>query len=180
MSTSWRYFQNTGVVNDACIPYPFQGTSYDKNVYNDQCPSTCMNNTSMSNRMKVSSYKRLNTVEDIQRDLMANGPVHAAYTVYKDFFSYNGGVYTQTSNTVAGGHAVEIVGWGTQNNKVYWTIKNSWGAGWGMKGFFNIYADQCGISNSVWSGVVDAEDWVFMDPNNKPSPGPNDADSHCT
>jgi len=82
-------------------------------------------------------------------EIMNNGPVQTGFTVYKDFFSYSGGVYTQTSNTVSGGHAVEIVGWGKENGKYYWIVKNSWGTGWGNKGFFNIYVDQAGISNSV-------------------------------
>jgi len=43
-------------------------------------------------------------------------------------------VYTQTSQTVAGGHAVEITGWGTDANGVYWIIKNSWGTSWGLNG----------------------------------------------
>lgn len=33
------------------------------------------------------------TVEGIQKEIMTNGPVEAAYTVYEDFYQYKGGVY---------------------------------------------------------------------------------------
>lgn len=111
---------------------------------------------------------------------MANGPLQSAFTVYQDFFNQNSGVYKKTTTKEAGGHAVVIVGWGKQDGKIYWIIKNSWGSGWGEKGFFNIFADECGISSEVWGGQVDSADWVYESQDKKPNPGPQDADSHCT
>ncbi|CAL6000225.1 Cathepsin_L [Hexamita inflata] len=35
-------------------------------------------------------------------------------------------------------HAVTFVGYGTKNGKNVWVLKNSWGTGWGDKGFFFI------------------------------------------
>ena len=32
-------------------------------------------------------------------------------------------------------HAVVAVGWGVQNGTNYWVIRNSWGTGWGQKGY---------------------------------------------
>lgn len=42
------------------------------------------------------------------------------FTVYSDFMDYSSGVYTQTSTTVDGGHAVKLIGWGTDSNGLYW------------------------------------------------------------
>jgi len=73
------------------------------------------------------------------------------FTVYNDFFSYSSGVYKQTSSTKAGGHAVEIVGWGHDSTNDYWIVKNSWGTGWGESGYVRMlrsYSDSrgmCGI-----------------------------------
>jgi hypothetical protein len=51
------------------------------------------------------------------------------------------------STTALGGHAVEIVGWGTDyvpniGNVQYWIVKNSWGDKWNGDGYFK-YAMTC-------------------------------------
>ena len=35
-------------------------------------------------------------------------------------------------------HGVLVVGYGIENMTEYWLLKNSWGAGWGEKGFFKL------------------------------------------
>ena len=43
-------------------------------------------------------------------------------------------MYTHTGGKMAGGHAVKIVGWGTDGGVDYWKIANSWNPYWGEKG----------------------------------------------
>jgi len=62
---------------------------------------------------------------------MTDGPVEAAFTVYSDFETYEGGIYQQTSHVPEGGHAIRIVGWGSENGTDYWTVANSWNPYWG-------------------------------------------------
>eukprot|EP01012_Entosiphon_sulcatum_P067944 TRINITY_DN97856_c0_g1_i1.p1 TRINITY_DN97856_c0_g1~~TRINITY_DN97856_c0_g1_i1.p1 ORF type:complete len:112 (+),score=25.73 TRINITY_DN97856_c0_g1_i1:27-362(+) len=95
-------------------------------------------------------------VENIQREIMTNGPVEVAFSVYQDFFSYKSGVYVHKSGGLAGGHAVKAVGWGTLNNVDYWLIANSWGPSWGENGFFMIKrgTDECGIEDNVVAGLA--------------------------
>jgi C1A family cysteine protease len=83
------------------------------------------------------------------KDWIANvGAVATCFTVYDDFFYYAGGIYSRTSDQVAGGHCVCIVGF--DDNQNYWVAKNSWGTGWGEQGFFRIAYGQCGIDAQMW------------------------------
>jgi C1A family cysteine protease len=49
-------------------------------------------------------------------------------------------------------HAVQLVGYGTENNVDYWLVRNSWGVGWGEKGYVKLqrnvdnYGGTCGIA----------------------------------
>ena len=50
---------------------------------------------------------------------------------------YGGGVYGGKCGWDQD-HAVQLVGYGTDGGKGYWTVRNSWGAGWGEKGYIRI------------------------------------------
>ena len=62
-------------------------------------------------------------------------------------FSYQSGVYNPSATEClraeeeAAGHAITIVGFGTENNVPYWIIKNSWGSYWGDQGYFKMAQD---------------------------------------
>ena len=94
-------------------------------------------------------------VEKIQMEIITNGPVEAAFTVYSDFPSYKSGVYQHTSGTEMGGHAIKILGWGVENGTPYWLVANSWNTDWGDKGFFKILRgkNECGIEEEIMAGL---------------------------
>lgn len=75
---------------------------------------------------------------ELKKELVTNGPVTAAFTVYEDFLSYKSGVYTHKSGSALGGHAVKVIGYGTENVVDYWLVMNSWNEDWGNKGLFMI------------------------------------------
>lgn len=49
-------------------------------------------------------------------------------------------------------HSVLLVGAGSDNGKNYWLVKNSWGTGWGLKGYFKVARGKnaCGVSRYNW------------------------------
>merc|ERR1712146_533201 len=102
-----------------------------------------------SSKVKAASAYAINGVANIQRELMTNGPIQVAFMVYKSFMSYKSGVYTKHfwEFLPEGGHAVKIIGWGTESGTDYWLVANSWGTTWGIDGTFKIKRgiNACGI-----------------------------------
>ena len=66
------------------------------------------------------------------------------------------GVYEHKSGSMLGGHAIKLLGWGTENGVDYWLVANSWNPDWGDNGFFKIRrgTDECGIESNVVAGKM--------------------------
>merc|ERR1712146_354560 len=96
---------------------------------------------------------------DIQKAIMAGGPVETAFTVYTDFANYVSGIYHHVSGSVEGGHAVRIVGWGVENGNKYCKAANSWNPYWGEKGYFRIKRgnNEGGIEDQAVASAPDAK-----------------------
>merc|ERR1711998_758751 len=93
----------------------------------------------------------------IKQAIMQGGPVETAFTVYTDFENYAGGIYHHVSGSMAGGHAVKIVGWGVESGAKYWKVANSWNPYWGEKGYFRIKFGEGGIDDQAVASSPDAK-----------------------
>jgi len=90
-------------------------------------------------------------------ELLANGPIVAAFDVYEDFYKYKGGIYQYTGGELVGGHAVRIVGYGVEKGVPYWTVANSWDYYWGESGYFRIIrgTNDCGFEDEITTATAD-------------------------
>jgi len=144
LALTWRYLYSTGIVKDSCLPY----TSGKGKVA--ACHSKCTDGEAYKKYKCASTATKSSTVAGIKSEIYANGPVETGFNVYEDFMSYSSGVYHHVSGKLEGGHAVKILGWGSEGGRDYWLCANSWGPLWGEKGFFRIQQGDCGINDATY------------------------------
>jgi len=175
-SSAWSWWKRNGLVtggaygtNMGCQPYEVKPCEHHVNGTRQPCAGDehtpkCAKKCESSYTAKsytddkwygASSYSVRSEVNEIQKEIMTNGPVEGAFTVYADFPSYKSGVYQHTSGGELGGHAIRILGWGTENGTPYWLVANSWNSDWGDKGYFKILRgkDECGIEGEIAAGM---------------------------
>ena len=174
-AAAWQWWQDTGIVtgdlfgdNSSCKPYSLAPCDHHTTGKYTPCPAVvptpeCTSTCNPSYSTKYSDDKHFATdsfnvdsnVAAIQTEIMTNGPVEAAFTVYEDFLQYKTGVYKHVTGSVLGGHAVKILGWGVESGTPYWLVANSWNEDWGDKGFFRIYrgSNECGIEDEIVAGT---------------------------
>ena len=89
-----------------------------------------------------------------EADLMNNIANHGVGSVCIDasldtFHLYSSGIYDdQLCSQWSLDHAVGLVGYGIENNKQFWIIRNSWGSNWGENGYMRMIKGKlmCGIA----------------------------------
>lgn len=152
------FVTNTGLPLETCYPYT---------ATNGTCAKACSGWTNSDYRTIGWHWVATTspTVAGLKAALYTYGPVVTTMDVYDDFFYYTSGVYSHTSGGYAGGHAVVIVGYSDSGQ--YFIVKNSWGPGWGEKGFFRIAYSQ--LNNAVYFGQYTIADEGY-DPVNPPPP----------
>jgi len=175
---TWEFIQKTGFVPyDTCMPY----VACSKESTDGICPhvdtqcsatttcKTCDTFAGMGGKCveidifpnaTVAEYGMIATedasdpnydvVKAIQSEIMVRGPVAATVNA-EPLVAYQGGVYTDESESQQTNHIISIVGWGQfddsdstdgsdSNMQTYWIIRNSWGQYWGELGYVRIKA----------------------------------------
>jgi len=113
---------------------------------------SCKDSTCGTHYAKPSSYTDVATnSESALMSALNKQPVSVAIEADQSTFQlYKSGVLTASCGTNLD-HGVLAVGYGTDNGVNYWTVKNSWGTGWGEGGYIRLSRDvsqkqgQCGI-----------------------------------
>jgi len=170
---AWLYWNTNGLVtggpynsNQGCYPYQVAACDHHVNgslapcgdeLPTPSCNQTCGNGADWKGDKHYgkSWYGVDANVAAIQTEIMTNGPVEGAFTVYADFVNYKSGVYYYVSGDELGGHAIKILGWGTEDSVDYWLVANSWNEDWGDHGYFKIRrgTDECGIEDGIVGGL---------------------------
>ncbi|MCX6552400.1 MAG: hypothetical protein NTY02_15585, partial [Acidobacteria bacterium] len=106
------------------------------------------------------------TVDQVKNAIYTYGPVTAGVCVDNGWDRYSGGVYVPTSNQCDGGtdHQIILVGWDDATSS--WILRNSWGSGWGERGYMRIQWDTTGAKSRVGEGTS----WVRYQGTSSPNP----------
>lgn len=148
-SAAMQWAQSNGLVTEKCLPYlkseggpmptcaptsePCMPNTF---VATPACNPQCADGATYSaDKHKIANaYNVPSDADQMATEIATNGPIECAFTVYQDFVGYKSGVYKHTTGSELGGHAIKIIGYGTENGEDYWLVQNSWTTTWGAKG----------------------------------------------
>ena len=138
---------NLGVCSEKCWPYNISKFTVQPN-------HNCYIEAA---KHKISSYYRLNTVDDMCHCLSSGYPFVFGFSVYESFESEEvtkTGIVPmpQPDDQLLGGHAVVAIGYNYVDKR--FLVRNSWGTSWGQKGYFSIpyqYLANRDLSDDFWT-----------------------------
>jgi cathepsin X len=144
---AFRWIHMNGIPDVTCQQYQANdgtGNCNADEVCRNCNGSGCWAQTNYT-KIAVKEYGRVIGDDNIREEIMTNGPV--VCMLNSDcIHTYTGGVspYNQSYDgssckTYLFNHAIQLNGWGTDENGVdYWIGRNSWGTYWGEQGYFRI------------------------------------------
>ncbi|HEY2614336.1 MAG TPA: C1 family peptidase, partial [Chthoniobacterales bacterium] len=123
-------------------------------TYKKKPPASCYN---AAKKHKITSYHRINTVDEMRTCLADGYPFVFGFTVYASFESAavakSGALnMPKPKEKTVGGHAVAAVGYNDAQKR--FLIRNSWNTDWGMKGYFTMpyaYLSNRNLSDDFWT-----------------------------
>merc|ERR1712055_261175 len=98
------------------------------------------------------SYYTYNGDEELLKKMVyTHGSVLACVHVNREMQLYKGGIFSGCSGGERINHAISVVGYGSENGKDFWLIKNSWGTWWGDDGYIKLErgSQMCGIGPMI-------------------------------
>lgn len=127
--SAFKYMINNGQCLESSYPYTSGVT---------KTAESCKKCTSAG--VKFSSCADVTPNDQVAlKSAVAISPVVVAIEADTRYFqSYSGGILDSSACGTSLDHAVEIVGYGTENGIDYWKVRNSWSSSWGENGYFRI------------------------------------------
>jgi len=135
---AYGYVIDKGIATEA--NYPYQART---GTCNEQIPKSA----------KIKGFVKIpeNNYTELITALATVGPL-AVNVDAGSWSSYSSGVFTRCSFAeIDVNHVVQVVGYGTTGSQDYWIVRNSWGAGWGERGYIRLERHSDG-DHKKWCG----------------------------
>lgn len=127
--SAFKYMINNGQCSEASYPYK-AGTT--------KTAGTCQKCSAAPVHFSSCSDVKPNDQVSL-KGAVAKQPVSIAIEADTRYFqSYSGGILDSVECGTNLDHAVEIVGYGTENGIDYWNVRNSWSNTWGEGGYVRL------------------------------------------
>ena len=111
--------------------------------------SGCQYSSSKASVKSTKSYEMIKKTPEAHMKALDRVPLSVCLDA-KLLRNYRSGVIKSKSCYNRVTHAVTMVGYGTaEDGTDYYLCKNSWGRGWGEKGYFRISREQTSDSNGI-------------------------------
>jgi len=139
---AFNYVEEKGIMPD--MYYTYLGIE-------DECR---YNSSYATHKVKNVKCHENATTDEIKQYLNEVGPMAIALDA-TDMMYYDNSILDCSNGEL--NHAVLLVGYGTENGKDYWIVKNSWGPKWAEKGYVRINQEtgkNCGIGIYVVSAEL--------------------------
>ncbi|KAK1427441.1 hypothetical protein QVD17_16127 [Tagetes erecta] len=141
MDIAFEYIiKNGGIHSDKDYPYTGRDGMCDANRINAMPVS-------------IDGYEEVPIYDEAAlKKAVANQPITVAIEAGDmDFMFYESGIFSGSCGTDLD-HGVVVVGYGTEDGKDYWIVRNSWGEEWGEQGYIRMERNikqkegKCGIA----------------------------------
>lgn len=115
-----------------------------------------------ASKYRITGYKALTPYKDLgfdivkimKKSLSQKNPIVIALRCYDSFFDVTGDVWNGVEDVDNGFHAITVIGYDDQKEGGSFEIMNSWGPGWGNKGFCWIkYADMAKNAEAAYEMI---------------------------
>ena len=153
-STVYSYYRTSGIVDGGnygdksmCYSYQLQPCAHHttsphyKNCTGEEptpsCARKCVDNGAdwgTSKHYGSAGYSvcqqgsGTSCAQAMMQEIYKSGPITGMFFVHRSFLSYKSGVYKAGfffKDPMLGGHAIKILGWGTENGTPYWLVADS-------------------------------------------------------
>lgn len=138
-------YRRGGIVSEASYPYTGKAGKCKR-----------FNRRDVGAQIKGTVHIRPGYASDLQDAIAQVGPISVAIDASSKMLRfYKSGVFSPSSSQCSPyevNAGVLAVGYGKENGKEFWLLKNSWGTSWGEGGYFKLLKDGqnlCGVTSSA-------------------------------